>query len=508
MTAWSDGYVTDVGYSYGYFYFLAPDYLRFLTLLGGSRAPSGPGLSYCELGCGQGYGLCVLAAANPDMTFHGYDFSPGMIAHASQLAADAALDNVTFEEASFEDMAEAPADRYPDFDFIVLHGVYSWVSPFVRADIVRFIRRHLKPGGIVFVSYNAQPARGAQIPMQRLIMQHAKRITGRSDDKVRASLSFVNSLMDKNLGYFEANRFEPIDVTDDDLAYLTHEYIMDHWHPMFFSDVVSEMASAKLDFVSVACMADQTGAFTPPPDCTELSALHPDEIWRQLSRDIGMNRGFRRDIFQRGRVPIEPHEAMRDILGTRLCRSGIVPDDEFKVACMGGKLTVKSNIGQLIAGVLEDGACTIDEIRRKLGYTGDIQDLLRHLAWLVEAQFVDVSRAEPASPLPSRRLNRIVAENGVFGKRYAVLASPVTGGGVRLPSNDMVLAHALIETEHADENALIEKVADIFVATGRQMTKDGVKLSGRDDLIAEIRARSSAVFGGVVPRWRGLGIIE
>src|SRR4051812_48180394 len=109
MAAWSDGYFTDIQYT-GHFYpHLAPGFMAFACLRQSVRPPPlAPGATYLELGCGQGFGLNLLAAANPGMQFLGVDFHPGQIANALQLAEAAGLSNIAFEDLSFEQMLALP----------------------------------------------------------------------------------------------------------------------------------------------------------------------------------------------------------------------------------------------------------------------------------------------------------------------------------------------------------------------------------------------------------------
>jgi cyclopropane fatty-acyl-phospholipid synthase-like methyltransferase len=109
-----------------------------------------------ELGFGQGFGLSLLAAANPDVTFEGHDFNPEHVAHARRLIAGAKLDNITVTELSFEEAAErGGAD---DVNVIALHGIYSWVSRAAQDAIVSVIRQRLQPDGMLYISYNCMPA--------------------------------------------------------------------------------------------------------------------------------------------------------------------------------------------------------------------------------------------------------------------------------------------------------------------------------------------------------------
>src|SRR5262249_33239779 len=149
---------------------LAPGFLAFACARQGVRPPRlGAGTRYLELGCGQGYGLALLAAANPAMDFIGVDFNPAHIAGARRLAEAAGLTNVAFEDFGSGQVLDLPAERLGRFDIVVLHGVYSWVSAENRAAIVEILDRAVTPGGLVYVSYNALPGWSANAPLQRFI---------------------------------------------------------------------------------------------------------------------------------------------------------------------------------------------------------------------------------------------------------------------------------------------------------------------------------------------------
>lgn len=107
-TTWQHGYVTDMPYTFGFYRECAPNWLDWVALLKGSEPPQGT-RRVLELGCGQGYGLCVMAAANPDHYFVGVDFNPEHIAHARSLAGRTGLNNIEFHEGDFILMAKASA---------------------------------------------------------------------------------------------------------------------------------------------------------------------------------------------------------------------------------------------------------------------------------------------------------------------------------------------------------------------------------------------------------------
>ena len=152
---WNEGYVAEVNYTYGFYGELSPLKLGFASALKSVQTPNtAQSFNYCELACGRGYSANLLAATYPQAQFYANDFNPSHIIEANALAESAGTRNVHFFDDSFEEFIDRDL---PNFDFIVLHGIYSWISPKNRQAIVNFIRKKLKVGGLVYISYNALP---------------------------------------------------------------------------------------------------------------------------------------------------------------------------------------------------------------------------------------------------------------------------------------------------------------------------------------------------------------
>ena len=179
------GYVTDVPYVYGFKPMLAPAWLDLVAVLGGVSPPArNTGFAWCDLGCGQGVTAAILAATHPTGTFHGIDAMPAHIEHAARLAGEADAPNAHFHATDF---AAARLLPLPRFDYIVAHGVYSWVDRPVRAELRRFIDGHLKSGGLVYVSYNALPGWTGDLPFQHLVRELVADLPGNSAARFAAA---------------------------------------------------------------------------------------------------------------------------------------------------------------------------------------------------------------------------------------------------------------------------------------------------------------------------------
>ena len=129
-----------------------PDRLSVVARLAGWAPPDVATARILELGCGRGGNLLPMAAGLPGATLVGVDRSHRQIDEARSIATSAGVSNLTFVEASFED----PLSADP-FEFVVAHGVCSWVAPAFRRALLRTIAGALAPSGVAYVSFNVLP---------------------------------------------------------------------------------------------------------------------------------------------------------------------------------------------------------------------------------------------------------------------------------------------------------------------------------------------------------------
>ena len=168
MSDWTSGYVGDFDYTFGYYTELNPLRIKLAFLYNGLVCPDVG--TACELGFGQGVTANLHAAASITQ-WCGTDFNPSQAAFAQEIAGIAGAGARLLDDA-FADFASRT--DLPDFDFIGLHGIWSWITDENRAVLVDFIRRKLKVGGVVFVSYNTMPGWAAFAPMRHMLVQHAE----------------------------------------------------------------------------------------------------------------------------------------------------------------------------------------------------------------------------------------------------------------------------------------------------------------------------------------------
>lgn len=437
MTDWSAGYVTEVGYSYGYYRDLSPHNLALAALAKGVVAPgldAGP-LRVLELGCGQGYSANLIAAANPQIDYTAIDFNPGHIVGARTLAALAGTSNVHFSEASFEEFAD---DRGAgEFDIITLHGVYTWVSPENRTQIIKIAREKLRPGGILYLSYNCHPGWAPSIPIHRLFADVA---TGAPQEpaafRIDQSFKVFNLLADMGARYLEANpgvveRLRQMEALPRN--YLAHEFLNANWTIFHSADVSRDLAEAKLQFVGSANIVDHLDPVNLTDRQQHILNQVKDPIRKESLRDIIVNQDFRRDIYIKGAFE-HPATSLELWLDLRFALSARAEDIPLKIkGTLAEAALTPETYGPLLER-LDAGPRSVRDLiaEPKIAALG-WSNLRQHLLVLAAQRTCHVAlpeRGEDARKSRTDAFNRAVMLYARRSSNFAFLASPVTGAGV------------------------------------------------------------------------------
>ncbi|UTY60754.1 methyltransferase [Massilia sp. erpn] len=308
MSEWSAGYVSDIDYTYGYYHELNPARIKLAFLNAGLAYPDVR--QACELGYGQGLSINLHAAA-ADTQWHGTDFNPAQAGFAQSLAAASGAAIDVRDEAFLEFCQRADL---PAFDSISLHGIWSWVSDENRAIITDFLRRKLKVGGVLYISYNTQPGWAQMAPMRDLLQQYHATMVAPGLGSLRgidAALAFAENLMATDPGFARANPqvAERLNkMKGQDRTYLAHEYFNQNWLPMSFARMNQWLEPAKLSYACSATYMDHVEGLDLTEAQFQLLKALPDVTLRESTRDFMVNQQFRRDYWVRGARRLSPVE--------------------------------------------------------------------------------------------------------------------------------------------------------------------------------------------------------
>ncbi|WP_448203191.1 class I SAM-dependent methyltransferase [Azospirillum sp. sgz302134] len=508
MQGWTEGYVGGIDYIRAFYRELSPALLSFALVLRGWRPPAaldGP-FAYAELGCGHGLTSAVLAASHPAARFEAMDFNPAHIAGAQRLAAEAGLGNAAFLEESFADYAVGGAK---DMDMVALHGVWSWVSAENRAILVDLLRRRLKPGGLVFVSYNALPGTLAYMPLRRILVEHAADRPGELPERIEQAVGFAGKLAALNAGWFAGADEVPARLESlkrKSPNYIAHEYLNSDWTAFYHADVARELAAAKLDFAGPSVPMEQIDELSLSPDALALIREARDPAYRETLRDVLTNRGFRRDLFVKGAERLSPADRAERLRATRFALL-VPPDDLPEVAITpAGRVPFPPDLHQPLAEALAGGAPRLDELLAVPALARQGEDaVLRALMMLTSLALV--SPALPDEGLEERkaacdRFNAAVLERNRTSDELGTLASPVIGSGVAVSRIEALFL--LAQRRGADPAAFTwERLS----AEGLALSRDGARLSTEEENVAELRGRLDSFTRRRMPVLQALGVL-
>ena len=203
-----------------------------------------------ELACGAGHNLAAQALAYPAARFIGCDASAAAVADARELVQALGLANV---ELRRQDLCEVDAS-WGKFDYILCHGVFSWVAPDVRRRLLEILRHNLAPQGIGYVSYNALPGWRLRHVVRDLMCFHA----GGFDDPAEAiaqargilALAAEAHAADDPFGKLLREEYFQLSQSPD--GYLYHEMLEEHNQPFYFQDFLEQIESAGLQYLAEA----------------------------------------------------------------------------------------------------------------------------------------------------------------------------------------------------------------------------------------------------------------
>ena len=490
MSDWTAGYVADIGYTYGYYTELNPLRVR-LAFLNAGLVPPEMGTA-CELGFGQGMSANLHAAASVTH-WSGTDFNPAQAGFAQELASVSGNQAKLYDEA-FADFANR--HDLPDFDYIGLHGIWSWISDENRAVIVDFIRRKLKVGGVLYISYNTQPGWAAMVPMRDLLTEHSEVMGAPGHGivpRIDAALAFAEKLLATNPTYAKANPLvaERVNkIKEQNRNYVAHEYFNRDWKPMSFASMGNWLTPAKLSFACSANYLDYVEALNLTAEQQALLAEIPDEMFRQTVRDFMVNQQFRKDYWVKGARKLNPLEQAEGLCAQRVALLTHRPDVSLKVTGALGEASMSEAIYNPILDALADHKPkTLGQLEQAVKDKGvNFAQLTQAILILTGAGSVVAVQDEATTPKAKKHTDKLNAH--LMGKargsnEVSYLASPVTGGGIPVGRFDQLFAYAL--AQGGKQPAQWAQVVWIILqAQGQKLLKEGKTLETAEENMAEL----------------------
>jgi hypothetical protein len=513
---WEHGYFCAGPYPVVVHRALNPHYLAYLATVNGF-APSSPtgSFRYCELGCAQGSTLLPLAAANPTAEFVGIDLMPEHIQCASERVKRSGLRNVSLHQTSFTSIGADPGELGGKFDFIVAHGIYSWVSSEARLAFDRFLQTHLADGGLAYVCYNAMPGSAARVALSRALYALRPAQTGSGEPPFPAARRSLNNLLAKVPLLVSANgalRAQLESLDRGDAGYLSHEYLNEEPLALYAGEFEQRMGQAGLTYVANANRGLVATSDVSQRWMQEAEGASFDAGAARAAYDLVFSASFRSDVFSRNIGSLD-ETSMSDRLGQMMIYRtvGIRRLKYPPIDRIGEHAGLRQLADQLFS-LTESGPISVRAAFEsleafRLAHASSFQTR-DALMLLLDADAVEV-RTSPQriEKGPGDAWNAVVLDDAESGRFDAPLTSPVSGAPIIVGVATLLAISAL--TRHGvpcDPAALVDWMLP-------RMPLDFPTASGAP-LGQTTEERRAAVLESVhvildsLPAYRTLGLID
>jgi SAM-dependent methyltransferase len=308
-----------------------PDRLATIATLHGMRPAPVSRCRVLELGCGDGGNLTPVAFQWPDSEFVGVDLSGQAIALGRQYVAELGLRNV---ELLHRDIMDVTAE-FGHFDYIIGHGVYSWVPSAVREKVLAICKENLAPQGVAYLSFNSYPGCHLRNLARDVMLYHVRGIDDprRRVEQGRALLKFLSdsSAKDGVYGLALRHQFNRVQKIPDHVLF--HDDLDEVSSPFFLYQVVEDAGCHGLQYLSEATF-NRGERHEYPDEAAQTLAQIPDAVAREQYLDFIIGCGFHKTLFCHSDIALRRTFEPRCVKEYHLA-AGLTPAGEIDPAASG-----------------------------------------------------------------------------------------------------------------------------------------------------------------------------
>ncbi len=270
-----------------------------------------------ELGCGTGTNTLAMAQIFPQAEFVGIDYSAKQIQDAQETLDGIGLTNVRFIQADIGNIGE----DLGQFDYIITHGIYSWVPDQVKEAILRISNQNLKPHGLAYISYNVLPGWRMRGALRDMMMMHTSGIK-ETPAKVAQGKALIKFLAescsdDTPYGKYLRQELELLKSVDD--SYIAHEFFEDENDALYFTDFLKAAAAHKLQYLGDAEPATMVVDNMPTEAAKTLKSLNLNLLATEQYMDFVRNRMFRSTLLCHPDVALNRNVDPKCLEGLEVC---------------------------------------------------------------------------------------------------------------------------------------------------------------------------------------------
>lgn len=344
----------DVPYPSKSYAYAHPDRLNTIARLFGMAPVPLQRARILELGCGEGGHLIPIAAQLPDATVVGVDLAAEAIAVARQNIEALGLTNIQVHAGNIATFAP----ELSAFDYIIAHGVFSWVPANVRQAMLAFCKRHLSPQGVAYISYNCLPGWHLHRVTRDIMRVHAEQFSDPME-QVRQGQALVKFFAGATEGskapYAAVLATASRMIDKHDTSYFFHDFLSPENEPLLFQDFVALAEQHELGYLGDAMLGEMMPGAVSEGVLEVLNRIAPNLIRLEQYLDLIRGTSFRRSLLIHSEVELKRNLGAADLKGLYVTIHGGPSEGEIDVtnhdpvtfeANDGTEVTVGSPVGK------------------------------------------------------------------------------------------------------------------------------------------------------------------
>jgi len=272
-----------------------PNRLATIGHLFGLQSPAIEKCRYLEIGCACGDNIIPIAYYLPGSEFHGIDLSQKQIETGQKMIQELGLTNVHLHHGSLTDIDHT----WGLFDYIVSHGVYSWVPESIADSLLSLSANNLSKNGIAYISYNTYPGWHMRQIIRDMMQLHITRFSDPQTriEQAKAFLQFIHDSLTGKEDEYELLIKKTIHLLKrNGDAYLFHEYLETHNTPAYFKDFIQKSKKKGLEYLGESDIGGMFLKEFPPGVAGTVDKITGDIIEKEQYADFLYNRSFRQTL--------------------------------------------------------------------------------------------------------------------------------------------------------------------------------------------------------------------
>jgi methyltransferase-like protein/predicted O-methyltransferase YrrM len=290
-----------------------PDRLAAVAALFGMKPHSVNDCKVLELGCAAGGNLIPMATALPNAHFVGVDLSTRQVSDGQAAIKELGLKNIELKHIDIKDIDKS----FGEFDYIVVHGLYSWISDELQEKILDICEKNLAPNGVAYVSYNTFPGWHFRGMIRDMMMYHTAQIQDPAfkAGQARALLDFLSTSVptqDNAYGIMLKNELDLLRLQQD--SYLLHDHLEEQNAPIYFHQFAERAARHGLQYLGEADFHTMLTSNFPKEVDETLRRVSNEIVRTEQYMDFLRNRTFRQTLLVKQDVALNRNLTFENVM--------------------------------------------------------------------------------------------------------------------------------------------------------------------------------------------------